>query len=664
MPPKPKVQPRQRPSKAAASTSAEDGSAVTPSKNVEMSEAAGSLEQQPSISRPVSGTTSEPASCFTSTATQSSKRPVQRLASLNPRTTTPSASGSRPAGILKFQPKSFIRRSKEEREAQEKAEAERRQARLAAAGASGLSAGQRGGPNGRGAGRGGVGGGMNRFNVNRYSGGQASGALGGGTLGEARQKRPGMGPSMSGGGSSYFGIEPPVKREKDGDVIMGSGGTRPMIKRENGKVSSDDDFDTTEGPRMNIEHINLISDDNEEDELEKPTQHRHKQPGRDTKAHVSSLKPVRINRHEHVERSVGVNTEASSITMADHRRKAKERALAEGGLFLSDDEAAKRKLNKPKGKGKGKAKDVTFVKDERRWQGVYPEDEDILNIPMIKEEPKDDLEPTVIDENLPTASSPLTGVETAPEERSPKASRKAEDSPLLRRKKPRRKGHKAVRPVLQTTEDCQEWARYQEDLYLLSEELVSLKTTPLSISPRGFINTEVEGTKADAGSETEAKKDRKQGLVYLFQLPPIIPPLATPVEKENGEEAAAAKKASLPPAKTEQKPVPSSMPSPSNPFLAEHKTDPKIKPDPDSKSNMNPISSTDVILGKAGKLAVFASGSVKATWGGVGIEVGRGGDGGILQEVVLWEDGKQGAQAMGQVAGGFVGVPQWGGMIK
>ncbi len=511
---------------------------------------------------------------------------------------------------------------------------------------------------------GGMGWGMNRFNANRYSGGQASGALGGGTLGEARQKRPGMGSFMSRGGSSRFGIEPSVKREKDGDIIMGASGARPMVKRENGNVSSDDDFDTTEGPRMNIEHINLISDEEEEeeDEPEKPTQHRPKRLGRDTKVNLSGLKPVRIDRHEHVERSVGVNTEASSTTMADHRRKAKERALAEGGLFLSDDEAGKGKTSKPKGKGK----DVQFVKDERRWQGVYPEDEDILNIPMIKEEPKDDVEAMAIDDVLPTASSLPTNTETTPEPKSPKAFRKAEDPPLFRRKRPRCKGHaKAVRPVLQTTEDRQEWARYEEDLYLLSEELGFLKTSP-SVSPEGSTNAEEEGAEVDAESKTETKKDRKQGLVYLFQLPPIIPPLATPVEKEEGEEAAtaAAKKPCPPPAKPEQKPAPSSMPPPSNPFSAAHKTDPKIKPDPDSESNLNPTSSTDVSLGKAGKLTVFASGSVKATWGGVGMEVGRGGDGGILQEVVLWEVGIQGAQAMGQVAGGFVGVPQWGEMIK
>ena len=667
MPPQPKVKPRRQPARATANEPAEDipqetlprdGDAI----DVEMADAGASgSEQQPSVPT-ASGTTPElalkPTSQYPSTAAQPNRRPVQRLASLNPR--APGASGSRPAG-LKFQPKSFIRRSKEEREAQEKAEEQRKQARIAAEGASRSSA-QRGGQNGRGGARGG---GMNRLNQNRYSGGQASGALGGSTIGgDSTKKRPGFGGLFGGGFSG--GRSSSVKREtdRDGNVFMGG---RSKIKKEVTRqgYASDDDFDDAEGPRVNIEHINLISDeDSQEEQPEKPTQHQHKRPGRDANVHVSGLKPVRIDRHEHVERSVGVNTEASSTTMADVRRKAKERALAEGGLFLSDDDAEAGKSSKSK--GKGKAKDVEFVKDERKWQGVYPEDEDIYNIPKIKEEPQDDTEPMVIDDTLPTETPTTTTVEAPSQTTPPKASRKVEQPPSRRKVRVRRTSRgKTPKPVLQTAEDRQEWERYQEDLYILSEELGTLSTTKAPAITVDSTNAGEDGGKADAEARPEAKKDRKQGLVYLFQLPPIIPSLITPAEKEEAE-AAAAKKPSPPPEKPEKpekKALSSSVGPPSNPFSAAHKTEPLIKPDPDSKFSLTSAAPNKISLGKAGKLTVLGSGNVKATWGGVGMEVGRGGDGGILQEVIFWQEGKKRAEAMGQVAGGFVGVPQWGGMV-
>ena len=620
MPPKPKVQPRRQPARGSAKALTEDGSQDTPPQDgatgdVEMVGArAGESELLTSestafepVSEPVSRQIPQPAP----TIAQPNKRPVQRLASLNPRTAGSGASGSRAAG-LKFQPKSFIRRSKEEREAQEKVEEQRRRAKIAAQGTSRSSA-QRGGPNGRVSARGG---GMTRLNQNRYSGGQASGALGGSTIGgDSTKKRPGFG-GLFGRGSSGEGSSR-VKREIDGDVVMGG---RPKTKKKGPGCgyAPDDDFDEAEGPRVNIEHINLISDEeSQEEQPEEPTQHGNKRPGRDAKVQVSGLKPVRIDRHEHVERSVGVNTEASSITLADVRRKAKERALAEGGLFLSDEEAKCGKSSKSK--SKGKAKDVQFVKDERKWQGVYPEDEDIYTIPKIKEEPTDNTGPMVIDSALPAENLAPTTPEILPQPTSPKASRKANLPPTGRRVKVRRTSRgKTQRPVLQTAEDRQEWARYQEDLYILSEELGALSTTKSPATIEDSTNMEGDGAKADAEAKIEPKKDRKQGLVYLFQLPPIIPSLITPAEKEESE-AAAAKKPSPPPEKPEKKSSSSSalMPPRSNPFSTTHKTEPLIKPDPDSKSNLVSTSRNNISLGKAGKLIVYGSGNVTATWGGV-----------------------------------------------
>ena len=680
MPPKLKVQPRRQPPRGAANLQGEETTKDLPLKETvaedaemteDASEASERLPPEPII--PISASGSTPP------ATQATKRPVQRLDSLHRRTIRHGASESRPAGGLKFQPKSFIRRSKEEREAQEQAEAERRQTKLAAAGPSSLSTVQRGGFNGRGVGRGNFSGGMNRFNANRYAGGQASGHLGGGTVGESgKKKKPGLGSLSSGPRSSTTGgasksrvkSEPSFKseRDRDGDVVMGATRTRPMIKKEGSGptyISSDDELDTTEGPRVNIEHINLVSEDDsqEDDEPIRPTQRERRRFGRDLKGLASGLKPIRIDRHEHVERAVGVNTESSSTTMADVRRKAKERALAEGGLFLSEDEPEVIKI--PKAKGKGKAKDVEFVKDERRWQGVYPDEEDIQSIPRIKEEPQDDTDRMIIDDVEPPRELPTSAIlETANPPTSPKASRKAE-KPLLRRKHKRRRANKprTAKPVLQTTEDRQEWERYQEDLFLLSEELGFLTTTPHLSAPEEPVAGEEEGPgKADSELKDSKEKDRRQGLVYLFQLPPIIPILINPAKTEEADSASpeVTEHLSPPPAKLNEKHSASMTPPTTNPFSGSHKTEAKIKPDPDSKGVPTTIASPSVSLGKAGRLTVHSSGRVTTTWGDVAMEMGKGGDGGILQECVLWQSGKQGLEAIGQIAGGFVGVPEWG----
>ena len=124
---------------------------------------------------------------MTSNAGSPPRRSVQRLASLHSRNpTTPisnhnvlEASGSR----LKIQPKSSLRRSKEIREALEKAEVERRQSKITTENDSNSSLGNRGGFTGRGRGGRGLFSG-NRLGSDRGVGGQATGHLGGGTIGD------------------------------------------------------------------------------------------------------------------------------------------------------------------------------------------------------------------------------------------------------------------------------------------------------------------------------------------------------------------------------------------------------------------------------------------------------------------------------------------------
>ncbi|KAL9579306.1 MAG: hypothetical protein Q9212_005182, partial [Teloschistes hypoglaucus] len=111
------------------------------------------------------------------------------------------------------------------------------------------------------------------------------------------------------------------------------------------------------------------------------------------------MRPIRIDRHEHVERTIGVNTDASSLTSAELRRRAKARGEAQGSLFLPDSsDPINDDARKPKGRKKGR--DVEFLRDERRWQGVYQDEDDADDMPVrIKEEPKEQNDPMVIDDD-------------------------------------------------------------------------------------------------------------------------------------------------------------------------------------------------------------------------------------------------------------------------
>lgn len=625
-------------------------------------------------------------------------RPRRRLASLHSRKSTslsaaPEASDSRSAG-LKYQPRSNARRTKAEREAVEKAEAERRQSRVAEAEGSAPALSDRGGFYGRG-GRGLHGGGMNRFRS-----GEASGHLGGSSISDGGRKKK----NARGGGlfaglsiplaatsttvrSSALKKEPKVKpeKDKDGDVVMGTATSRRRqgIKEEEqglAYISSDEEPDMTEGPRVNIEHINLISDEDTDAEKVKATnQDKGKEVEKEAKIPGWSLKPIRIDRHEHVERVMGINTDASSLTSAELRRRAKERGDAEGSLFLPDDDEPE-VLMTVKAKGKSKLKDVEFVRDERRWKGVYQDDEDKDLEAAIKAEPRDDDDVMAIHE-VADASLPAQSLAADSEAVVPAAditevleNTNAEDAKLLEdKKRSQRTKSRLIKPVLQTEEDRQEWARYEEDLRILGEELGSVKA---EAPPTQTLNV---GGDLQDGKEI---KDKREGLVYLFQLPPIMPRILTLAEKEillkpKQEEKADELQ------RQDKKPDDSKLSA----------SDAKLKSEPEEptlgdtkRDNAFMAQDHNRPVGRVGKLRVHDSGRVTAIWGGACLEVGRGGEGGLLQEVVMtdyertlvkveegrekekerWEErislGEKG-WAVGQLGGGFVMVPDWGRMF-
>ena len=629
------------------------------------------------------------------------RRSVQRLDSLTKRNAVASSShsgspGSRPIA-LKFQPKFFIRRSKEERQAFEEAEEEKRQARIAADAASARFTG--GFQNGRGGGfsRGGFQGGMSGWRVDRKGAGQATGPLSGGPSNEpAMSEKKGRDRGRAGSSIRLETLEalpatttptrvkkePTAKAEKEqnaraGVTVRASRKTREKkIKIEESgltSLSSGEEDDDLIGPRINIEYINLVSDESSEAE---PSTTNGKERQRSLRPPRWNLKPIRLDRHEHIERHVGVNMDASFMTSAQLRQRAKERADAEGNLFLSDeeeDEVAETKSKKPKSKGK----DVEFLRDERRWRGVYQDEDDTGKNIGVKDEPRDedamavevaeatvkDLEPRPTDEFGPS----VPGTSKNSTER-----REREIAVPRRIVKRRRKSiFRDTKPILQTEEDRQEWERYEDDVTALGEELGFLDTTlgPVSVSTDTDGDVEME---EDVGGEE--RHDRRKGLVYLFQFPPIIPCLVPPDEVPEVIEIPASIPASLPLAPPSQ----ARRNAVQNP-------EPAIKIEDDNHFHTTKIPNALMaedpaeFCGSVGKLTIYESGHIGISWGDIEHELSKGAEGELLQELVISEvsrvkkeDGREEDEgmlvrtgtAMGQMTGGFVVTPNWGSLFE
>lgn len=645
----PKIQPRRQPPRGAAKGKVdEEVPKITSTKenlvddNSTQSVLTG-LDPPGALENPTTLNVASLPSPNVSSASSPPRRSAQRLASLHSRGTTtpvsnpntPEVSGTR----LKIQPKSSLRRSKETREALEKAEIERRQSRIAKENNPNSSLGSRGGPTGRGRGRGGRGlFSENRFGSDRFASGQATGHLGGGTVGEgANQKKKNVRGALLSGtartstqaiSASTKAISDRTKKEiavksekdKDGDVMMGSSSAKklPAIKQEDygmAYVSSDEEPDMVEGPRINIEHINLISDEDTEEETASPS---NKADGnglhKESKIPNWSLKPIRVDRHAHVDRTIGVNTDASSLTSAELRRKAKERGDAEGSLFL-DGEEDPRAIKLEKSSGRRKPKDVEFLRNTRRWKGVWQDSEDEVDEPEIKDEPKDHEEPMIIDSmdqpstsSRPHALNMNSSISEAAAEKAP------ED--LTTHPQQIKRGQETwsrlKKPIFRNKEHHEEWARYEENLKFLWAQL-----GPASKDPVRPPTTPVVGEDGDVKGDdhVEAPKDKKEGLVYIFQVPPIVPGLITLAEKEARTKMQEEKE-------------------------AQSTTNTKGKTTSDSDPDDTLVNAFTAInlacpVGKIGKMRVYDTGRVMIDWGGASMELDRGIGRNTLQEVVL-----------------------------
>ncbi|KAL9128430.1 MAG: hypothetical protein Q9217_002892 [Psora testacea] len=623
---------------------------------------------------------------------------------------------------LKFQPRSFIRRDKAERDALEKAEAERQAARHAgnylSTRSRGVSSGRgRGGDDGKSHFRG------NRYDVNH----QASGPLGGGVVKEnapsaSKHARSGPGrvaakdravdevdPVPGEDSSTRVNPEPTIKSKGDKgvdrEVPTGSSrrnnsatASKTKVKKEAGGVSylyDEAEWDDDPAPRVNIEHINLISDDEDEDQAQQAA--KGKQRERMPRISAWQLRPVRLQREEHVERHVGINTDASSLTSAELRKRAKERQNADGPLFLPKENAMD-VIDNPRGKGR-KGRDVEFMSGRRKWKGVWQaeENDDV----KVKEEPIEGSVISVDDEHLEEqrrntdamvadeqqATAGARAQTTSDEEILPDSAVDAiqgkdlegqKDEALLlpahRRLKIR--GYRDMKSILLADEEESEG---HEDADFA--DIVTLW--------KSFHEDDEEATRSAAEISIKAaddSQDRKplnlmgnayrEEKAYVIQLPPIIPSL-----RDRSKNISKIKIEDRKRAKT---PIPEYT---ANPFSTQIQPDPDIKDDPDPVSKETTIANAYTVTtlqpppGCTGTISMYDSGHIIADWGGTTLEISREShEAESAQEVLVteyestmtkvedldrWEEVvKVGGEvreawAVGKVEGSFVGMPSW-----
>ena len=402
----------------------------------------------------------------------------------------------------------------------------------------------------------------------------------------ARRSAPSWGARSGGGGGGGGGYGGGGFKQESGsrgvisDVMMGDGGN---IKVEDGGYISSDDEEEEEGKGMhkrNVDELAMVDLTLQE-----------------------SIAPVRVQRVEHKERTLGLNADG----MATKDGSAAKAQARDGSVTISDD----------KKKGKQRAKDVEVVGEQHKYKGTYSESSSEQgDEPQIKEEPTDDIRPTT--------PEPGNDPETVPEVllQSPVS------SPETRRKNKDRIRVSGERPDFQTNEEQTEWELHQKDLRILYHELGRLATK------------DQDGDAAMQGADAQpAQDDPRADKVYLFQFPPVLPDLTHKVIKPDPEAAEDAQAA--PPANAANQ-LQSTDPEPSG-----------------NTHTFNP--------GRVGKMRIHKSGRATLDWGGTPMEIGMGSEASFLQDVLIAnfnknEEGKVEsgtAMGMGQVKGKFIVTPDW-----
>lgn len=551
------------------------------------------------------------------------RQPVQRLQSLKKR----ESSGSIPATgrslsnlpgepakpVLKYQPKKGVqRRSKEDRDAMAKLEQERHNERLKEAAA--IQRG-RGGGRGRGAFRG------------------RGGPVGTGGFGP-------QGGARRGRGGSSFGPRSYDRSQTRSVFSAGVGGSRPPA--DDYYYDSDDDGES--GIRISIDQIGL-SDDSDSD---LPKDAKGKLPARSRDPELRGLKPVRVQRLEHEERTISVNMESSTARTDELRKKAeKEAKIAQG-------------------------EEVTPEQEEEPRVKAEPVDED-TTMP--------DVVPVEDDGFLPQQKVRVRRKVSDPQSSPVKPKAKAPETPKVKRD---------PRELLRTKEEIDEYDRHLDDLAHVRElfredepekspESVSTETATLEPTTEKTpaadedTDTATEGQDESEKQETEEDKTPKNlvGQLFLMQFPPMTPNLIVPGSENPPAAEPAAEQAS------ETAPGANDTQNEVKPEGDVEITDVDALPQTETPKIITAATDWSLPAGKVGKLNVHKSGRITMDWGGVSFELDRAAMVDFVQEALIVSssnddpDVKKEAEeeeenrvwSMGQLCGKFTVMPNWDDML-
>lgn len=552
----------------------------------------------------------------------------------------PGAKGKKP---LAFQPTFKGRRSQAERDAmKQEAWAKEQERKAEAESVQREAARLRGGFRGRGdrgGGRGGRGGYMGDAGASAgVAGPFSAGSVAADNRKFVQRQRVGG----FGGGSSGIKKEGEIKTEHVDDEVLG-------IKREAqdyGYISSDPD--ENEGPRFNVDEIvNLVSSD--EDTLSSGPASRASSAhpkGKKSKQAPQGLIPVRVFRKEHKERTMGINTEASSATAAEIQKQR------DAGVEVSAEDAIATVASK--GKGKARMSNDMETTTSKPYKGMWRDVDSDSD--LKKEKSREDVE--MLDVAVEDAADD-TAVKEQPS--SPELKKRAHRAKKVRRKSSSTRPRWDAKPALQTEEERQEWARIEADNDLIVSEL---RHTTMSTPAEGESGA-AEGSEAQMQESPDQKADR----VYLFQFPPLIPDLVQAPESIKKEPSSPTMTLREVPAIAAENPTANALPGATAPA----ETPIKIEEDADQAESVGP----SLASGRAGKLQVHASGRVTLNWGGTSLCVHKGMDARFLQDVLMMNvfhksersgvngkpprEGAYGGEAMsfGQIRGKFVVTPDW-----
>ncbi|KAN0069331.1 RNA polymerase III RPC4 domain containing protein [Elaphomyces granulatus] len=535
--------------------------------------------------------------------------PVQRLQSLNkrtpsgsivPRSSLASDDPNQAKPGLKFQPRPVERRSKEKRDEIQRLEEERNQERLAEAAAiqRGRASSRPGGRGGLGRGRGGL------LNTG------ASGPLGSGAAGSVAARSRGAGRRLG----SDFGASSTSRHS--GTKSTGAKGHRTA------NVSSDE---SDSGIRVSIDQINIDSDQDLETPIKKKD--KGKKPVRRLTTRQNGLRPIRVERHEHEERAIGIHTEPGSSTLAEERRETKEQApvdnlSVEESVGLQSEEQALRVKREP-------------VEDGVPMSDLAPQTEESLTVP-------DPLKP-----------------------RADKSVGIRDPSNLLR-----------------TREENEEFERQAYDRKML-KDLLCVDEAPQS-QPRD--ETAIEDQDAgdpEGAAKEEASDDKRSGQLFLIQFPPLIPNLLVAGAKHEADEANVSDQQDRN-ADDDVNIIGSNLQQ--GPVFKQEEDGPDVtEVSPNSSSQQQAaklVTATQRQLpaGRVGQLNLHESGRVTLDWGGISFELDMATEVKFLQEAVVTSSSPSTAAAtetslavdedttppeekkvwaMGQLSGRFVVMPNW-----